>query len=36
VFVLKIQCLEVHAEAERNEVTIIHGGVLAIEEVGVG
>lgn len=27
---------EVHAEAERDEVAIVHGGVLAVEEVGVG
>src|SRR5690606_5394611 len=35
VFVLKMQCLEVHAEAERNEVAVIHSGVLAVKEVGV-
>ena len=35
VFVLKKQCLEVHADAERNEVTVIYGGVVAVEEVGV-
>ncbi|MNZ87856.1 hypothetical protein D3C78_1067310 [compost metagenome] len=35
LFVLKKQCLEVHAEAERDEITVIHGGVLAVEEVGV-
>jgi hypothetical protein len=28
-------CLEVHAEAEGDEVAVIHGGVLAVEEVGV-
>lgn len=36
LFVLKKQCLEVHADAERDEVTVIHGGVLAVEEVGGG
>src|SRR5438128_190194 len=34
LFVLKMQCLEVHADAERNEVAIIHGAVLAAKEVG--
>src|SRR5207253_1009214 len=35
LFVLKMQCLEVHADAERNEVAVIHGAVLTAKDVGV-